>query len=233
MEEKAAVLIAVNEVPATPMGGQPRTYKRTLLTSENLEIEQIEIARPGVVQQASGAEEVMTLYYIVGGEATLRQEKEDMRVSVGCLLVVSRGTPRESELLVKSEGLTLLAIRPRLRHRGCKDSSDGPAEGLLRVVNPAEVPPYEPAGHVGTVNRRLFLDERVEVIEGRIEAGGGAEEHLHEDLEQVLYVLEGAQEPLLIYYPRGTPHGTSEGVSQPLKLLVIYSPPLREAAARR
>jgi quercetin dioxygenase-like cupin family protein len=65
----------------------------------------------------------------------------------------------------------------------------------------------------------------MEIIEGCIESGGGAERHLHREHEQMLYVLE-SNNPLLIYYPKGTPHGTQGGMSERLKLLVIYSPPL-------
>ena len=75
----------------------------------------------------------------------------------------------------------------------------------------------------------MTIYEQVEIIEGSIDVGGGADQHLHNENEQMLYVLEGSDRPLLIYYPRGTPHGTGGGISVPLKLLVIYSPPLGEA----
>ena len=75
----------------------------------------------------------------------------------------------------------------------------------------------------------MFLDEHMELIEGSIARGGGAERHLHRHHEQFLYVLGGVGVPLLIHYPRGAPHGTGGGVSEPLELLVIYSPPLGES----
>jgi mannose-6-phosphate isomerase-like protein (cupin superfamily) len=75
----------------------------------------------------------------------------------------------------------------------------------------------------------LFVDEHMELIEGLIARGGGAERHLHRHHEQFLYVLGGVGVPLLIYYPRGAPHGTGGGVPEPLELLVIYSPPLGES----
>ncbi|HEX6243161.1 MAG TPA: hypothetical protein VFZ61_19745, partial [Polyangiales bacterium] len=91
------------------------------------------------------------------------------------------------------------------------------------------VAPYAPAGHAKTQNRCLFVDQHVEIIEGLIERGGGAERHAHRDHEQLLYVLSGAGVPLLIHYPKGVAHGTGGGVPQPLHLLVVYSPPLGES----
>jgi quercetin dioxygenase-like cupin family protein len=75
----------------------------------------------------------------------------------------------------------------------------------------------------------LFVDEHMELIEGSIARGGGAERHLHRHNEQLLYVLGGVGVPLLIYYPKGAPHGTGGGVPEPMELLVIYSPPLGES----
>ena len=69
----------------------------------------------------------------------------------------------------------------------------------------------------------------MEIIEGNIQRGGGADRHFHRDNEQLLYVLSGAGVPLLIYYPKGAPHGTGGGIAEPLELLVIYSPPLGES----
>jgi hypothetical protein len=72
----------------------------------------------------------------------------------------------------------------------------------------------------------LFVDEHMELIEGVIARGGGAERHLHRHHEQFTYVL-GGNVPLLIY-PKGAPRHR-QGVSEPLELLVIYSPPLGES----
>jgi hypothetical protein len=99
----------------------------------------------------------------------------------------------------------------------------------IRAVNPEDVEPYEPAGHAKTQNRCLFVDEHMEIIEGKIDRGGGAERHSHRDSEQLLYLLGGVGVPLLIHYPKGAPHGTGGGVAEPLQLLVIYSPPLGES----
>ncbi len=231
MEEKRAVYIEVNEKEARPEEGRPGTVKRDLLRSEYLEIAQIWIAGPGAIQ-AYGAESKDRLYYVLDGEATLGQEAEKREVKCGSLIVVPRGTSWGCGFFVRSDNLTLLRVIPRVEPPGGSVCSDAPQAASLRVVSPDRVPAYEPAGHRKTLNRCLFENEQVEIIEGNIEAGGGAEEHLHEEHEQVLYVLEGSETPVLIYYPRGTPHGTSGGVSQPLKLLVIYSPPLGEAAGK-
>ena len=130
---------------------------------------------------------------------------------------------------MRSEALTLLGIARRADEgdEGLRAGDCGAAS--IRVVRPEDAVPYEPAGHAKTVNRCLFQDDHVEVIEGSIAAGGGARQHQHDHNEQMLYVLEGSDRPLLIHYPKGTAHGTGGGISVPLKLLVIYAPPLGEA----
>ena len=63
-------------------------------------------------------------------------------------------------------------------------------------VRPQDVPPYHPANHTGTVNRRLIGAGNVgaasvEVVLGVIEKGKGALPHSHSGIEQVCYLLEG------------------------------------------
>jgi hypothetical protein len=129
-------------------------------------------------------------------------------------------------LQIISEQLTLLSITQRFN--GEDDASSGAQyDKAVQVISPRDVETYQPAGHKNTANRCLFVNDQVEIIEGVIEAGGGAERHSHEDLEQFLYVLNG-ESPILIYYPKGVAHGTGGGIDDRLELLVVYSPPLAE-----
>ncbi len=106
---------------------------------------------------------------------------------------------------------------------------------------------YSPPGHTGTVNRRLvgpdFCDS-FEMILGSIAPGGEALRHRHERELQVIYILEGEAEvtlggddPVLcrpgtvIRIPPGLDHRIVGASDTPLKLIVLYSPPL--AAAER
>lgn len=113
-------------------------------------------------------------------------------------------------------------------------------------IRPDEVPGYHPANHTGTLNRRLIGPERVgakkiEVVLGVItEQGHGALPHAHPGIEQVCYMLEGkalaevgGQKQVLepgdcCFFPPDMPHVFTAVGDQPVKVLVIYSPPYGE-----
>jgi len=112
-------------------------------------------------------------------------------------------------------------------------------------VRPADVPPYSPANHTGTVNRRLIGAEnvgaeRLEVILGEIARGEGALPHAHPGIEQVCYMLEGRARAEVggvsreigpgecCFFPADTPHVFTVVSDTPARLLVIYSPPYAE-----
>ena len=111
------------------------------------------------------------------------------------------------------------------------------------VTHLNDVLPYSPPGHSHTTNYRLLApgpagSDRLEVVLGQIESGGRAEPHAHEGIEQAIFVLEGKaaveiegkSEVVgpsdLIYFPRGVRHQITALPGQPLKLLIVYAPPL-------
>lgn len=113
-------------------------------------------------------------------------------------------------------------------------------------VRGAEVPPYSPANHTGTVNRRLIGPEtvgakNVEVVLGLIEKGQGALPHAHPGIEQVCYLLEGTAIAEVegqvcelgpgdaCYFPADTMHVFTVTSERPAKLLVVYTPPYGES----
>jgi quercetin dioxygenase-like cupin family protein len=117
-------------------------------------------------------------------------------------------------------------------------------------VRTDEVPAYHPAGHTGTVNRRLIGPENVgarnvEVVLGVIARGQGALPHSHPGIEQVCYVLEGRARAEVggevcelapgdsCFFPPDTPHVFTVVSEQPVKVLVIYSPPYGETPHKR
>lgn len=115
------------------------------------------------------------------------------------------------------------------------------------LIDPQTLPTYSPPRHAGTVNRRLVGHEtgaaHVEVVLGVVQPGGKAEMHQHDDLEQVIYVLEGRAAVRVgdgerfevgpgqvLFFPPKTPHEIVVGGDQPYRVLVIYAPPMTRGA---
>jgi quercetin dioxygenase-like cupin family protein len=225
--ERQAQYIVVDSVETQLLDGCSKTFSKELLGSEHLEIDQIIIRGSGEAEDY-GTGRTDRIQYVLDGKATLCQGRIEEDISQGQLIIVPAGVPWGPGLFVASDQLVLLDIAP-VEGRSDIPSSGTDHAGSIRIIRPEDVPSYPPAGHFNTTNRCLFLNENVEIIEGLIESGGGAQRHFHDEHEQILYVLEGTDTPLLIYYPKGTPHGTEGGISTRLKLLVIYSPPLGES----
>ena len=116
-------------------------------------------------------------------------------------------------------------------------------------VRQQDVPAYHPANHTGTVNRRLIGAENVgarqlEVVLGVVEKGKGALPHAHPGIEQVCYLLEGRARAEVggeacemgpgdcCFFPAGVAHVFTVVSDEPVKVLVIYSPPYEEHPGR-
>ena len=101
---------------------------------------------------------------------------------------------------------------------------------------------YAPPLHSGTTNRRLVpaeLGAGFEMVHGTIEPGGMGHRHQHEHEWQVFMILEGegrlqlGDEPAcmiragsVVRIPPLTPHMFEVTGDRPVKVIVIYSPPL-------
>ncbi len=112
------------------------------------------------------------------------------------------------------------------------------------IITPEKVLEYIPEAHTGTVNRRLVGRETgaksLEVIIGTVAPGGQAAPHSHSNAEQVVYILEGSIEVEMwrdrqvansgeaIFLPAGQSHRLSAHGSRPVKVLVIYAPPISQ-----
>jgi len=228
VSEAAARYISVEDVAYEPARGLPKISRKQLLTTDRLQIHQTSIGGHGDGDgRDCGFLAANSVAYVLSGTAVLEQAdlaEPKTQLGRGHLMVIPPGTRRRGTLTVTSDELVLLEVARALEPADGSEDAAG-----IRVVDPEAVAAYEPAGHARTRNRCLFVDEHMEIIEGRIERGGGADRHSHDSHEQLLYVLSGAGVPLLIHYPKGAPHGTGGGVPEPLELLVIYSPPLGEA----
>ena len=129
---------------------------------------------------------------------------------------------------------------------------DNDATGLTATRRPrylvrsADVPAYHPANHTGTSNQRLIGPDNVgarhmEVVLGTLSRGGGALPHAHPGLEQACYLLAGtahaevAGESFdmvpgdICFFPAEQMHIFTVTSEEPVKLLVIYSPPYGES----
>ena len=112
-------------------------------------------------------------------------------------------------------------------------------------VRAQDVPPYRPANHSGTVNRRLIGAgnvgaAKIEVVLGVIEKGKGALPHTHTGIEQVCYLLEGRARAEVggevcdlgpgdcCFFPPDMEHVFTVVGDEPVKVLVIYAPPYGE-----
>jgi quercetin dioxygenase-like cupin family protein len=109
--------------------------------------------------------------------------------------------------------------------------------------------PYHPANHTGTTNRRLIGPQNVgsrniEVVLGVIEKGKGALPHAHPGIEQVCYMLQGRARAEVggevcelgpgdcCFFPADAQHVFTVVSDEPVKVLVIYSPPYEERPDR-
>ncbi len=116
-------------------------------------------------------------------------------------------------------------------------------------VREAEILGYHPANHTGTLNKRLIGPEtvgakRIEMLVGHIQKGKGALPHAHPGIEQICYLLEGravaevgGQRQELwpgecCFFPADAMHTFTVVSDEPVRVLVIYSPPYEESPER-
>ena len=115
---------------------------------------------------------------------------------------------------------------------------------MKRYISHAyELPVYTPPAHSNTQNRRLlgpgpFGSSRAEVVLGEIKFGGQADPHSHSEVEQGIFVISGKAEVEIegetavvgpddfIFLPAGATHRVTALPGPPLKVLIVYAPPL-------
>jgi mannose-6-phosphate isomerase-like protein (cupin superfamily) len=103
---------------------------------------------------------------------------------------------------------------------------------------------YTPPNHDFTYNRRIVSQEdginEVEVIIGEMEQGGKADPHFHDDIEQIMYILEGEMHARIgddeavlnagntVIIPKKVMHEIWNAGNEKLKFVLVYSPPKRK-----
>lgn len=106
--------------------------------------------------------------------------------------------------------------------------------------NEKDVEVYSPPGHEGTFNRRLVGPsegiEHLEVIIGEMEPGGLADPHLHDDMEQIMYILSGKMHAIIegeeavltagdvVWIPKKAMHDIRNAGDENLRFVLMYSP---------
>ncbi|MFC4557924.1 cupin domain-containing protein [Virgibacillus kekensis] len=104
----------------------------------------------------------------------------------------------------------------------------------------SEITSYIPPNHDFTNNRRMVSKEdginNVEMIIGEMKEGGGAVPHSHDDIEQLMYILEGRMYAKIgedeaeltpgysVIIPKKVTHDIRNAGKGTLKFVLIYSP---------
>lgn len=118
----------------------------------------------------------------------------------------------------------------------------GKPSDIPLIQNEKDIAAYIPPGHEGTVNIRL-VDKgfcgAFEMNLGTVQPGGEASPHSHETEHQVVYVIDGLADVVLgddppvecgpgavVRIPPKLVHAVYAKGDRPLKVIVLYSPPL-------
>ena len=127
--------------------------------------------------------------------------------------------------------------------------SDSMTPAPRYFIREDEIDGYHPANHTGTLNKRLIGPEtvgakQIEMLVGHIQKGKGALPHAHPGIEQVCYLLEGravaevgGQRRELAagdccFFPADAMHSFTVVSDEPVRVLVVYSPPYEESPER-
>lgn len=120
-------------------------------------------------------------------------------------------------------------------------TSNGP--NLIEKLN--DLPTYTPPGHSATTNTRLVdraANGQFEMIHGQIEVGGKADRHHHDENYQSIFIIGGSasvqlgddeavtcESGAVVRIPPGVDHEVISLGPDPLRIVVVYSPPLSRA----
>jgi len=234
---KEAVNINIADLEETPLGSiRNNGWIKQIINTKALTVSQLSVAQLTDLPYEMNQNEF--IYIVIDGHAKIENSIHNHDLRKGTLIYFPSGmhariasqSPKLEFLVLEvltntKKGQPLCEYGTRVEMKGvdyCR------SERRVLVVQPEEPPAYEPAKHNDTVNRCLFINDEVEIIRGKINAGGGAERHAHEGIEQLTYLLEPKEANLLVYTPPGVPHA-GETYEVSLDLIVIYSPPYRES----
>lgn len=240
---RAVRIVRPNMVQAYEPGGHVKTENRRLLKNDHVEII---LARMTMGGGAQGHVHKSTdqIVFILNGTGSVMKDDKVYEMGQNILLYIPAGTFHGGEVpLNRTDALLsfLVIYSPPLDPLDIFPIGDYMAGNSIRLISPDQVTPYQPVLHAQTENRRLLKTGHIEIILGQVGRSGVIQEHVHETSDQIVFVLEGKgslmvdgmivdmEKGTLVYLPRGFSHGGKVPINrtnEPLKSLVIYSPPL-------
>lgn len=234
---KETVNINIADLEEIPIdSAQNNGWVKQIVKTKKLTISQLLVAQSTDLPYELNQKEF--IYIVIDGHAKIKGSTHNHDLRKGALIYFPRGAHTQIKVLSPEVEFLVLEVLANtengqsLCEHGTwvemKEVDNCRPDRRVLVVQPEEPPAYEPANHSDTVNQCLFINDEVEVIRGKISAGGGASRHAHKGIEQITYLLEPKEENLLVYTPPGVPHA-GENYEVPLDLIVIYSPPYRES----
>jgi quercetin dioxygenase-like cupin family protein len=110
--------------------------------------------------------------------------------------------------------------------------------GRLRLIRKDQSSAETPPGHWDMQAHRLVDQETIRLQYCEMEGGGGAEAHVHDDVDQILLVVDGslnvrasegedgitAGEGDAVYIPAGAPHATKPVNDQRVTYVAVTFP---------
>ena len=103
-----------------------------------------------------------------------------------------------------------------------------------------EIPTFSPPDHTKTIDKKLVYEEtgarNLAIWHGEVGLGGVGEMHVHEEMEQAFYILDGEArfeidgeedevgKGNLVFVPQNTPHQMTSVGDTALKVLIIMAP---------
>ena len=104
-----------------------------------------------------------------------------------------------------------------------------------------EIPTFSPPDHTKTIDKKLVYEEtgarNLAIWHGEVGPDGVAEMHVHKEMEQAFYILDGEArfgidgeehrggKGNLVFVPQNTPHQIASVGDTALKVLIIMAPP--------
>ena len=114
-------------------------------------------------------------------------------------------------------------------------------KNIYQISQLDSIPSFCPPHHAKTRDKKLVTKDSgahsLEIWYGEIEPGGTAEMHVHTEMEQCFYILNGEavftlgekeytlEKGHLVFVPKGLPHKVAPTGQSSLKLLIIMAPP--------
>ncbi len=112
---------------------------------------------------------------------------------------------------------------------------------VFDVNNLDEIPAFSPPDHTKTIDKKLVSEEtgarNLAIWHGEVGSGGKGKMHVHEEMEQAFYILDGearfeidgeehrVRKGNLVFVPQNKPHQMTSVGDTALKVLIIMAPP--------